>query len=85
MDEKTFYLTYAKYEPMVYEIYNHVFKKHKRFREDLIQEGRLGLVKIIRRINAPSIQDCQVRQSIINAMTRFINKECEIMEHCVRL
>lgn len=85
MDERTFYLTYSKFEPMVNEIYNQVFKKHKRFREDLIQEGCLGLIKIIRQINDPCIQDCKARQAIIKAMTRFINKECEIMEHCVSL
>ena len=81
MDDSMF-LIYNKYKDLVGQIYNKKFRKFAVFREDVFQEGFLGLLNAIQdeRPNEPS--ERIIRVQIYSSMQNFIDKEMLHKEYC---
>ena len=81
MDDSMF-LIFNKYKDLVGQIYNKKFRKFAFFREDLFQEGFLGLLNAIQNGSGTEPSEGIIRVQIYSAMQSFINKEMQHREYC---
>lgn len=85
MDEKEFCRVYRQNEWIVGDIFNKNFRRALGLKEDMMQEGRLCLVRAIRENEGRVISSEEIRVQVYVGMKNLLTKERLNSDMCMSL